>query len=64
MNFETHRYFDMAADQAEINKEKVVCPKCQTDGMKGKVILYPGQTVPKMKYTDGYWNEDGAMVHL
>jgi hypothetical protein len=39
-------------------KEKVLCPQCQTEGKRSKVILYPGQTVPKMKFTDGYWDEN------
>jgi NAD-dependent SIR2 family protein deacetylase len=40
-------------------EEKVLCPQCQTEGKRSKVILYPGQTVPKMKFTDGYWDENG-----
>jgi len=43
---------------------KVVCPQCQTEGKKSTVILYPGQTVPKMKFTDGYWNEDGDFIEF
>jgi hypothetical protein len=41
-------------DQDEIREGKVFRPKCQTEGKKSKVILYHGQTVPKMKYTNGY----------
>lgn len=44
--------------------EKIVCPQCQTEGKRSKVILYPGQTVPKMKFTDGYWDEDGDFVEF
>lgn len=51
-------------DQVEISEGKVFRPKCQTEGKKSKVILYPGQTVPKMKYTDGYWNENGDFVEF
>ena len=40
-------------------EEKVLCPQCQTEVKRSKVILYPGQTVPKMKFTDGYWDESG-----
>jgi hypothetical protein len=43
---------------------KVFCPQCQTEGKKSKVILYPGQTVPKMKFTDGYWDENGDYVEF
>jgi hypothetical protein len=55
------RYLDMA-NLVETSGEKVLCPQCQTEGIKSKVILYPGQTVPKMKYTDGYWDENGDFV--
>ena len=44
--------------------EKVFCPRCQTEGKSSKVILYPGQTIPKMKFTDGYWNEKGDFVEF
>lgn len=44
--------------------EKVFCPQCQTEGKRSKVILYPGQTIPKMKFTDGYWNENGDFVEF
>jgi hypothetical protein len=47
-------------DLDEMNQDKVVCPQCQTEGKRSKVILYPGQTVPKMKYTDGYWGRTGT----
>jgi hypothetical protein len=54
---------DRTTNQVEIRSEvKVLCPKCQTEGKKSKVILYPGQTIPKMKYTDGYWNENGISL--
>ena len=58
---------DMAAaaiNQVELrsSEEKVLCPQCQTEGKKSKVTLYPGQTIPKMKFTDGYWNEDGDFI--
>ena len=43
---------------------KVFCPQCQTERKKSKVILYPGQTTPKMKFTDGYWNEDGDFIEF
>jgi hypothetical protein len=40
---------DRATNQVEIRSEvKVLCSKCQTEGKKSKVILYPGQTIPKM----------------
>jgi hypothetical protein len=51
------------AKLAEMSGEKVVCPLCQTEGKKSKVILYPVQTVPKMKYTDGYWDENGISLN-
>ena len=55
----------MTTNQVEIRSEgKLLCPKCQTEGKKSKVILYPGQTIPKMKYTDGYWNENGDFVEF
>jgi hypothetical protein len=55
----------MPINQIEIRSEvKVLCPMCQTDGKKSKVILYPGQTIPKMKYTDGYWEENGDFVEF
>ncbi|MGH9976260.1 MAG: hypothetical protein ACRD8Z_10560 [Nitrososphaeraceae archaeon] len=44
--------------------KKVFCPRCETEGKRSKVILYPGQTVPKMKFTDGYWNENGDFVEF
>ena len=56
---------DRTTNQIEIrSKVKVPCPKCQTEGKKSKVILYPGQTIPKMKYTDGYWNENGNFIEF
>ena len=59
------RVLDMATNKVEIRSEvKVLCPKCQTEGNKSKVIFYPGQTIPKMKYTDGYWNENGDFVEF
>lgn len=51
-------------DLDEMNQDKVVCPQCQTEGKRSKVILYPGQTVPKMKYTDGYWDENGDFIEF
>jgi hypothetical protein len=45
-------------------EEKVLCPQCQTEGKRSKVILYPGQTVPKMRFTDGYWDESGDFVEF
>ena len=56
----------MAANFVDMSGEKVkvICPQCQTEGKKSKVILYPGQTVPKMKFTDGYWDENGDFVLL
>jgi hypothetical protein len=45
-------------------EDKVVCPQCQTEGKKSKVILYPGQITPKLKFTDGYWNEDELITGL
>jgi hypothetical protein len=44
--------------------DKVFCPQCQTKGRRSKVILYPGQTVPKMKFTDGYWKLSSLMLRL
>ena len=35
-----------------------------SNGRKEKVILYPGQTTPKMRFTDGYWNEDGDFIEF
>ena len=49
---------------AETDVEKVVCPLCQNEGRKSKVILYPDQTIPKMKYSDGYWEENGDFVEF
>jgi hypothetical protein len=46
------------------DEKKVICPQCQTEGKRSKVILYPGQTVPKMKFTDGYWDENGNFVEF
>jgi hypothetical protein len=62
----TLEVLDMAAiNQIEIRSEaKVLCPKCQTEGKKSKVIYYPGQTIPKMRFTDGYWNEDGDFIEF
>ena len=55
----------MTTNKVEIRSEvKVLCPKCQTEGKKSKVIFYPGQTIPRMKYTDGYWNESGDFVEF
>lgn len=48
----------------EVEQEKVFCPQCQQQGMRSKVILYPGQTTPKMKFTDGYWDENGNFVEF
>ena len=42
--------------------DKVFCPQCQTEGSRSKVI--PGQTIPKMKFTDGYWNEYGDFIEF
>jgi hypothetical protein len=65
---ETFKYFvfrhPTRANLAEMNQEKVVCPQCMTEGKRSKVILYPGQTVPKMKYTDGYWDENGDFIEF
>ena len=47
-----------------MNDEKVLCPQCQTEGKKSKVILYPGQTTLKMKFTDGYWDENGDFIEF
>ena len=56
---------DMATNQVDIRSEvKVLCSKCQPEGERSKVILYPGQTIPKMKYTDGYWNENGDFIEF
>jgi hypothetical protein len=43
---------------------KVICPVCRRDGKRSKVILYPGQTMPEMKFTKGYWDENGGFVRL
>jgi hypothetical protein len=43
-------------------KEKVICWVCQKEGMRSKVILYPGQTEPKLKFTGGYWDENGDFI--
>ena len=52
-------------DMNEEGREgKVFCPQCQTEGKRRKVILYPGQTTPKMKFTDGYCNEAGVFVEF
>ena len=32
---------------------------CQREGKRSKVILNPGQTLPEMKFTKGYWDENG-----
>lgn len=53
----TNGLFKSIADDLLIGMsqdEKVFCPRCQTEGRRSKVILYPGQTIPKMKFTDGY----------
>ena len=42
----------MATNQVEIRSE-VSVQSVQTEGKKSKAILYPGQTLLKMKYTDG-----------
>jgi hypothetical protein len=52
------------ANRVKMIQEKVFCPQCQTERMRSKVILYPGQTVPKMKYTDGYWDENGDFIEF
>jgi hypothetical protein len=57
------RHLNMA-NLVEMNQEKVVCPQCRTEGKRSKVILYPGQTVPKMKHTDGYWDENGDFIEF
>ena len=44
--------------------DKVFCPQCQREGSRSKVILYPGQTIPKMKFTDGFWNEYGDFIEF
>jgi hypothetical protein len=37
---------DRTTNQVEIRSEvKVLRPKCQTEGKKSKVILYPGQMI-------------------
>ena len=43
-------------------KDKVICPVCQREGKRSKVILNPGQTLPEMKFTKGYWDENGDFV--
>ncbi|MPZ06430.1 MAG: hypothetical protein GEU26_08440 [Nitrososphaeraceae archaeon] len=43
-------------------KEKVFCWVCQRDGTRSKVILYPGKAEPEMKFTNGYWDENGDFV--
>jgi hypothetical protein len=51
-------------NQVEIRDVRVICPMCQAEGKKSKVILYPGQTIPKMRYSDGYWNENGDFIEF
>jgi len=43
---------------------KVICTVCQREGKRSKVILYPGQTMLEMKFTKGYWDENGDIVML
>ena len=45
-------------------EKKMLCPQCQIEGKRSKVILYPDQTVPKLKFTDGYWDENGDFVEF
>ena len=45
-----------------MSTEKVFCWVCKKEGKKSKVIFYPGQTVPQMKFTNGYWDEEGNFV--
>jgi hypothetical protein len=42
--------------------EKVICPQCQREGKKSKVFLWPGQRMPGVKFTGGYWDENGNFV--
>jgi len=44
--------------------EKEWFVRCQTEGKKSKVILYPGHTMPKIKFTDGYWDENGDFIEF
>jgi hypothetical protein len=43
-------------------KDKVICPVCQREEKRSKVILSPGQALPEMKFTKGYWNENGDFI--
>jgi hypothetical protein len=44
------------------SREKVLCSVCQQEGRRSRVILYPGKTIPEMKFTTGYWDENGDFV--
>jgi hypothetical protein len=52
------------ANLVEMSREKVICPQCRTERKKSKVVLYLGQTIPKMKYTDVYWDQNGDFVEF
>jgi hypothetical protein len=45
-------------------KKKKKCFVHSVKLKKSKVILYPGQTTPKMKFTDGYWDENGDFIEF
>jgi hypothetical protein len=63
MDFKGHCYYQIIGEMFAVNQRVSRTIKV-SEGKKSKVILYPGQTVPKLKYTDGYWDENGDFVEF
>jgi hypothetical protein len=42
--------------------EKKYCARYVRRKEGEAVILYPGKTIPEMKFTTGYWDENGDFV--
>ena len=65
-NMSSHVSLDVRLDELTrhkyMSREKVLCSICREEGRRSRVILYPGKTIPEMKFTTGYWDEKGDFV--
>jgi hypothetical protein len=65
MNMSSHSHVSLDTSLNELarhrylSREKVLCSVCQKEGSRSRVILYPVKTIPEMKFTTGYWDENG-----
>ena len=61
----SHVSLDARLDELNLRRymfREKVCSVCQEEGRRSRVILYPGKTIPEMKFTTGYWDENGDFV--